>query len=312
MNAIDRGAGLVEQRPAGGAPRDPQAEYVDVRHRIHRLVGCLIERGSTVAVVSKGDQELVRLGSGQGWHFPRTTDGRYAGHHPADGADAIAHLERLRQEGADYFLLPSTYFWWLDHYRELAQHLRSRHRLVADCPDTCLIYDLRRGPAATRPLLGKPHASGESSTNGQPMQDPLVPAIRTLLDSLLPEDEPVFVLSEGNDELLGLGRTARHFPHDRRGRHRSIDAVGAGGIAAQLAGAQANGVRYLVVPNTAPQGEERSGALRELVRERGREVAFREGICAIYELEHAQRARTGQAARGLRRLFRPSRGRSDD
>jgi Sulfotransferase family len=155
VNATDSGAGLAEQRPGGGPPRDPQAEYAGVRDRIHGLVGCLIDPGSTVVVVSKGDQELVRLEPGQGWHFPRTAEGKYAGHHPADGAEAIAHLERLREQGADHFLLPSTYFWWLDNYPELAEHLRSRYRLVADCPDACLIYDLRGGPAGT----GQPEPS---------------------------------------------------------------------------------------------------------------------------------------------------------
>jgi hypothetical protein len=150
--ATDRGAELGEQRPTRGRRRDPAAEYADVRRRIRGLADCLIDRGSTVAVVSKGDQDLLRLASSQGWHFPRTADGNYTGHYPADAAEAIAHLEQLRAQGADYFLLPSTYFWWLDHYDGLAHHLRWRYRIVADCPDTCLIYDLRAGPAA----IGQP------------------------------------------------------------------------------------------------------------------------------------------------------------
>ena len=30
------------------------------------------------------------------WHFPQTADGVYAGHYPATGEAAIAHLESLR------------------------------------------------------------------------------------------------------------------------------------------------------------------------------------------------------------------------
>ena len=83
----------------------------------------------------------------RGRHFPRAADGKYAGHHPADGAEAVAHLGGDSQEqGADYFLLPSTYFWWLGYPEGLAKHLQSRYRLVADSPDACLIYDLRSGP----------------------------------------------------------------------------------------------------------------------------------------------------------------------
>jgi hypothetical protein len=309
--ATDR-AGLAEQRPGGGPPRDPQAEYADVRDRIQGLVGCLIDPGSTVVVVSKGDQELVRLGSGEGWHFPRTAEGKYVGHHPADGAEAIAHLEQLHEQGADHFLLPRTYFWWLDHYDGLADHLRSRYRLVADCPDTCLIYDLRGGPAGTAPPVATPGTRSQRSTNGEQAQNPLVPAIRALLDSLLPDREPVLVVSEGQDELLRLGRTALRFPQDEWEKHRSIGSIGAGAITAQLTAVRARGIRYLVVPDTARQVVEGSGALREPLRERGREVAFREGICAIYELEDAERNRTGHAAGRLRRLVRRGRGRSDD
>jgi hypothetical protein len=319
VNATETARGLVERRPAGGPPRDPQAEYAEVRDRIHGLVGCLIEPASIIVVVSKGDQELVRLGSSQGWHFPRTADGKYAGYHPADGAEAIAQLEQLRGQGAEYFLLPSTYFWWLDHYDGLAEHLRSRYRLVADCPETCLIYDLRGGVAATRPPVATPRAANRDSeaTNGGQVENPLMPAIRALLDSLLPEREPVLVVSEGHEELLELGRTAFHFPPDVWGNHRSIGSIGDGEITAQLSALRARGIRYLVVPDTAAgQGVEYAGALREPFRERGREVAFREGICAIYELEPSGRSAPSVPEQGtvrdrLRRLARRSRGRSD-
>jgi hypothetical protein len=316
VNATDMAGGLVQQRPAGGPPRDPQAEYAEVRDRIHGLADCLIDRGSTVAVVSKGDQELVGLGSSEGWHFPRTADGKYAGHHPADGAEAIAHLEQLRGQGADYFLLPSTYFWWLDHYRGLAEHLGSRYRLVADCPDTCLIYDLRVGVTATRPRVAMPHAADRDSEapDGKQIEHPLVPAIRALLDSLLPDREPVLVASEGHEELLRLGRTAFHFPDDAW-EYSSIGAIREGEITAQLTALRARGIRYLVVPHTARQEVERSGALRAALRERGREVAFREGICALYELEPNGRSASAperEPPRGrLRRRLDRSRGRSD-
>jgi hypothetical protein len=314
MNATDWGAGVADQRLGGGPPRDPQAKYADVRNRIHGLVGSLIDPGSTVVVVSKGDQELVRLGSSQGWHFPRTADGKYAGHYPADGAEAIAHLEQLHEQGAEYFLLPSTYFWWLDHYDGLADHLRSRYRVVADCPDTCLIYDLRGGVAASQPPVATPRASnrGFESSNGGRVENPLVPAIRALLDSLLPDSEPVLVVSEGHDELLRLGRTAFPFPHEGWREYQSIGSIGAGAITAQLTAVRARGIRYLVIPDTSRQGVAGSGVLREPLRESGREVAFREGICAIYELEDAERRRTGHAPRRLRRLVGRSRGRSDD
>ena len=312
LNATDSGTGLIEQRPPGGPPRDPQAEYADVCHRIHGLVGSLLDRGSTVAVVSKGDPELIRLESAHGWHFPRTTDGKYAGHHPADGAEVITHLEQLREQGADYFVLPSTYFWWLDHYDGLAQHLGSRYRLVADCPDACLIYDLRRGPVATGTPVTTPRAGSGSSTNGERVQNPLVPVIRALLDSLLPDRERVLVFSGGNDELLQLGRIAVHFPHDRQGKFQSIDSLGQGAITAQLIAARERRIRYLVLPDDGGQAAEHVWSVREALRGYGREVAIRKGICAIYELDKVKPARPEQrSSRGLRGVFR-LRGRRSD
>ena len=276
----------AEQSPPDGFPRDSEAEYADVRHRIHGLVGSLLDPGSTVAVVSKGDPGLVRLESNKAWHFPRTADGKYLGHHPADAAEAVAHLEELREQGADYFLLPSTYFWWLDHYDGLAQHLRSRYRLVADTPDTCLIYDLRARPAATGTAVTPAETSlaGKRTSNGVGAHNPLLPAVRALLNSLLPVDEPVLVVSEGDDELLRLGRTALHFPHDEQEKPRSIGSLGQNAMTAQLLAARTRGARYLVLPDTVRHRAEGSGALRESLRELGREVATREGICAIYEL----------------------------
>ena len=50
---------------------------------------------ATVLVVSNGDDELSKLGAARrGWHFPQMEDGTYAGHHPGDSAEAIAHLQR--------------------------------------------------------------------------------------------------------------------------------------------------------------------------------------------------------------------------
>jgi hypothetical protein len=255
-----------------------------VRHRIHGLVGCLIDPGSTVAVVSKGDQGLVQFDSVEGWHFPQTADGRYAGHHPADAADAIAHLEQLRTAGADYFLLPSTYFWWLSHYDDLVGHLQSRYRLIAHCPDTCLLYHLRAGPVAAEMSVATLSA-GNGTGDHEGAQNSLVAPIRALLHSLLPDHEPVLVVSDGDDELLRLGRVALHFPHDSEGNHRPTVRSGRGGISAQLSSARACGVKYLVVPETVARSGEAFELLRASLEKQGRRVAHREGICAIYELD---------------------------
>ena len=89
-------------------------------------------------------------------HFPQTDDGRYAGHYPADGREASAHVEQLRVGAAQYLVFPSTAFWWLDHYSELREHLDNRYtRIWSDA--NCLIFRLSesepshaRAPKAAR------------------------------------------------------------------------------------------------------------------------------------------------------------------
>ena len=51
------------------------------------------EQGSTVVVVSKGDEQLVNFAGITGWHFPRSANGQYAGHHPADSDAARPNAE---------------------------------------------------------------------------------------------------------------------------------------------------------------------------------------------------------------------------
>ncbi len=95
----------------------------------------------TVIVVNEGDDPLLYWEGRQGWHFPQNEDGTYAGYHPADSAEAIAHLEELRARGGGYLLFPNTAFWWLDYYKELRQHLGTWHRRVWK-DEHCVIYKL--------------------------------------------------------------------------------------------------------------------------------------------------------------------------
>jgi hypothetical protein len=103
-------------------------------------------------VVSKGDDNLLSFTRCDGWHFPQHADGNYAGAHPADDAQAIEHLERLRARGGEYLLFPQTAFWWLDHYTQLRSHLESRYRRVFNNPD-CIIYELADHKSGLRARL---------------------------------------------------------------------------------------------------------------------------------------------------------------
>jgi len=120
----------------------PVLGYRALVERVRRVVGEAIPVGETVAVVSRGDDELVDLGERTGWHFPQDEEGEYAGHHPADSAAAIAQLEALRARGARWLVVPSTASWWLEHYDGLARHLAERAALTTADQDTCLVYAL--------------------------------------------------------------------------------------------------------------------------------------------------------------------------
>lgn len=126
------------------AEDSPALRYQELRLKIREAVERVVPAAATVLVVSKGDSALLELPGRQGWHFPQTEGGSYAGHHPGSSAEAIAHLEALRAKGAGYFLLPATSLWWLEHYEQFSQHLDTNCAPLEVPGDACLIYALRR------------------------------------------------------------------------------------------------------------------------------------------------------------------------
>ena len=106
------------------------ADYDTLVARVRQLVHDTIPPGATVLVLSKGDDELLRFTDRRGWHFPQSDDGGYAGHYPADSDACIAELERLRQRGADFLVIPETASWWLQHYSGSPNTSRNATRCV--------------------------------------------------------------------------------------------------------------------------------------------------------------------------------------
>ncbi|HWD10253.1 MAG TPA: glycosyltransferase family 2 protein [Solirubrobacteraceae bacterium] len=128
----------------------PRLGYRHLVERVRAAVADTVPAGAAVLVVSRGDRELVKLAAREGRHFPQDADGRYLGHHPRDSEEAIERLEDLRERGAAYLVLPSTAYWWLEHYSGFAEHLGRRYP-VSD-HDVCTIYRLgeRRAAGARR------------------------------------------------------------------------------------------------------------------------------------------------------------------
>ncbi|CAN5223209.1 hypothetical protein BH11PLA2_BH11PLA2_17590 [soil metagenome] len=142
---------LLEDLKAGqGTTLSPQRlGYRQVIRRVRELVKAHVPLSATLAVVSKGDDELFRHRGYQGWHFPQDERGTYAGYYPACSLAAIAHLEVLKARGATHFLIPELAAWWLTTYPEFRQHLECRYQLLVRQDGAGLIYSLTPAAAAT-------------------------------------------------------------------------------------------------------------------------------------------------------------------
>lgn len=129
------------------AASDPQWE--SALGRIAQVAREVLPAEASVATIAKWDPTLLRLIGRDGRNFPdrRLMPGGY----PRDGMAAVEHLEQLRGEGVSHLVVPSAYFWWLDHYTQLANHLEDRYRREADGAD-CVVFDLRGEGARARRL----------------------------------------------------------------------------------------------------------------------------------------------------------------
>jgi GT2 family glycosyltransferase len=129
--------------------RREKPAYQELVGRIRQLVRESVPAGARIAVISKGDSELLRIDGRQASHFPQSEDGAYAGHYPANSDACIAELERLRANGAEYLVIPETARWWLQHYAQFGEHLHLRYCAIADEPAAATIVDLCEASATT-------------------------------------------------------------------------------------------------------------------------------------------------------------------
>lgn len=144
---VQPGSPISRGRAEGGASSSQQTRgYGDLVDRIRNLVSTAARPGSTVIVVSRGDEQLLEFDTAQGWHFPQAANGVYAGFHPRDSKEAIQHLEELRSRGGNYFLIPATSAWWLDFYPEFRDHLESHYWVLAREREAGILYSFGGDP----------------------------------------------------------------------------------------------------------------------------------------------------------------------
>jgi hypothetical protein len=245
------------------------------RHLIDRIRECVrlhVPAGSRVLIASKGDEALTHIDGVQAGHFPQTRTGAYAGHHPANSSEAITHVRQLCSQGAGYFVLPWTSHWWLEHYRDFAKHLNTVHQLKMFERDVCLIYELRDAPAGA--------------------YEAEIRAIRERVRSAVPDDAIVAVVTDGDDELLGLGcREAWHFPATDQGAYaeylRPADSAEA---IDRLEAVREAGAGFLVFPPSARWWLEHYADFARYLRTQYRVVLDRES-CVVVSLTEGAAAR---------------------
>ncbi|MCA1680831.1 MAG: class I SAM-dependent methyltransferase [Actinobacteria bacterium] len=153
------------------APSPVAAERADARRRMREederrerekaraaWNGRIAALGLEMAVLAGGgrrvlllDDEVVRVALPSeivAQPFP-ARDGQYSGC-PADDAEAIAALERVRENGAAALVVAWPAFWWLDHYSGFRAHLSQRYPCVRRTDDL-MAFDLRAVDQADPP-----------------------------------------------------------------------------------------------------------------------------------------------------------------
>lgn len=243
-----------------------QVEYADLVGRVQAVVAGAVPPGSSVLVVSKGDEALLAIPGLAASHFPQDGAGEYAGHHPLDSAAATAALEELRRQGAEYIVIPATARWWLEYYAEFATHLATHGEVVADEPDSCLVYGLGKFGADA---VGAGHnAAGVS-----------IDQMRDYLEHLVSADAKLVVLEKEADGVsMGLA------PLATMRLCTGEPAEGDEALLGELERLAAGGADYLVVPRTVDDWLDRRSRFSARIEGTCRKVADQRHLCRVFEL----------------------------
>lgn len=270
---------LVSRLPAPitetSAPvASPQIDYTQVLERTRACIVETVPTGSTLAVINKGDVAMLRVGQRTAHHYPPGTGGGYAGFYPADSTAAVTQLERARETGLQFLVIPASAFWWLEHYVGLRRHLDTRYKLALRRDDACVIYDLR---------IGQQTKAGEKS---QVSETPLSARICTYLEALLPPKAHVAIVTKGDPELLATNRiNAVHFPMQEDGLWAGYHPVDSAACIAHLDELRAAGVRWFVVPRPFFWWIDNYADFFAQLATEHRLVARQNQLCVVYELK---------------------------
>jgi hypothetical protein len=258
-------------------------EFHEIKRQIKELVNDVLPRDAVVVVVNKGDEELLELGARIAGHFPQAGDGRYSGYHPESSDAAILQLEELRFRGAEYLLFPCTAFWWIDHYVEFKQYLDKHYRLAKNPTNICLIYDLSE--TGRRPSAPHAHGGGKISQYLENPRDQIDhEQIRKAVDSVLPPDAVVAVVSKGDDARLDLcSRVTHHFPPAQPGRPAGVCPADSTSAVQSLKEMCEMGVQYLLLPTTTLWWLDYYGDLKQYLEAHAK-LVLKHPACSIWHI----------------------------
>jgi hypothetical protein len=261
----------------------PARDYAELVARVRVLIASSVPPASTVAVVSKGDGELLRLEHCVGWHFPRLASGAYAGHHPADDADAIRRLEATHADGANFLVFPATALWWLDYYEGFRRYLESRFHRIVDEPGTAVIYSLSSSVVTGQ--APQPELKMRAATLANSSYDAYIGQVRGVASALLPAGARVIVATGGDDSLLDLGGPGGwHFPQHDDGHYVGSDPADSCSIVAHLETMRTAGAEYLLIPRPAHWWLDSFAGFRAYIQQAYLLVTRQENVCTIYDL----------------------------
>jgi hypothetical protein len=248
---------------SGSTPLLPD-EYEGLIEQVRETANAMIPRNATVLVVSRGDEELLRIGPRRGLHFPQDEFGRYAGYHPQDSDAAIGVLESMRARGGEYLLLPSTAFWWLEYYKGFRDHLERNYPPIVSADD-CIVFEL----AATG--VQTPAADADTRTVSAATMSRQAGPLDELLQALLPADASVALVTRDASQLPSFGACRAVSPPD-----------GANGLLAVLEEARAGEAEFLVIP--ADSYDRVHGGAEPAAAAGGwRLVTHQRHLCEVYE-----------------------------
>jgi hypothetical protein len=138
--------GAVLSRHVPGAP-------ASIYHRrlvtqVRQFVETHVPPGARTLVTTYGDPAMLHLGERPTEDFPRSPSGAAADYTVIDGTEAVAQLETLRGDGAEFLVVPSPALPWLASHPELERHLEQRTTPVARERGIGTIYALGQGRGA--------------------------------------------------------------------------------------------------------------------------------------------------------------------